>query len=43
MLSTEKLRPLSMDDFLTALKRIKPSISKSEITKYEEWAREYAS
>ncbi|MHA1595679.1 MAG: AAA family ATPase [Candidatus Baldrarchaeia archaeon] len=42
LLKTEKIRPITMDDFLEALKRIKPSISKEEIAKYEDWARAYS-
>lgn len=35
-------RKVNMGDFLEALKIIKPSLSRSEIDKYERWAREYA-
>ncbi len=38
-----KPRPVKMEDFLEALKVVKPSVSKSEIAKYEKWAREFGS
>ena len=38
-----KPRPVSMDDFLYALKVVKPSIKPEEVKKYERWAREFAS
>jgi len=36
-----KPRPVMMEDFLHALKVIRPSVSKAEIRKYEEWARTF--
>lgn len=38
-----KPRKVNMEDFLYALKIIKPSLTKEEIRKYEEWARLYGS
>jgi len=38
-----KPRPVKMSDFIEALKTIKPSVSKKEIAKYEEWARMFGS
>jgi len=37
-----KPRPVQMSDFLEAIKKIKPSVSKEEIRKYEEWARKFS-
>ena len=37
-----KPRPVIMKDFLEALKIIKPSISREEVRKYEEWSRRFA-
>ncbi len=37
-----KPRPVTMGDFLEAIKIIKPSVSREEIEKYERWARKYA-
>jgi SpoVK/Ycf46/Vps4 family AAA+-type ATPase len=38
-----KLRALNMNDFLNSLKKIKPSVSKSECTHYEEWNKQFGS
>ncbi|MHA1722806.1 MAG: AAA family ATPase [Candidatus Baldrarchaeia archaeon] len=37
----EKLRPVTMQDFMQSLSKIKPSVSQDEITRYEEWTREF--
>lgn len=37
----EKLRPVTMQDFMQSLSKIKPSVSQDEIMRYEEWAREF--
>lgn len=36
-----KPRPVNMNDLLTSMSRIKPVVSREEISKYEEWASEY--
>ncbi len=38
-----KPRPVRMEDFIAALKVIRPSVSKKEIIKYEQWARMFSS
>lgn len=38
----EKIRPVTMQDFMQSLSKIKPSVSLDEIRRYEEWAREFA-
>jgi len=38
-----KPRPVTMEDFIEALKIIKPSVSEKEIYKYEEWAKSFGS
>jgi len=38
-----RLRPLKMSDFEAALKKIRPSITKEEIERYEKWAMEFGS
>lgn len=38
-----KPRPVRMQDFLTALNNISPSVSPSELVKYEEWEAEFGS
>ncbi|MHA1616027.1 MAG: AAA family ATPase [Candidatus Njordarchaeales archaeon] len=38
-----KPRPVNMEDFLRALRKVRSSITKEEIRKYVEWARKYAS
>ncbi|MEM1798519.1 MAG: hypothetical protein QXX87_04770, partial [Candidatus Jordarchaeales archaeon] len=37
-----KVRPVTREDFLKALKTVKPSVSPSEIMKFKEWAKEFA-
>jgi len=37
-----KIRPVMRDDFLKAMKIVKPSVSPSEITRFKEWAEEFA-
>lgn len=37
-----KIRPVTRDDFLEALRVVKPSVSPSELTKFKEWAEEFA-
>lgn len=37
-----KVRPVTREDFLKALKTVKPSVSPSEITRFKEWAKEFA-
>ncbi|MFA4662992.1 ATP-binding protein [Pyrococcus kukulkanii] len=36
------VRPLEMDDFKEAFKKVKSPVTKMEIRKYEKWAREFA-
>ena len=36
-----KLRSLKQEDFETALRKVKPSITEKELIKYESWAREF--
>lgn len=38
-----KPRPVNMSDFIEALKIVKPSVSKKEIAKYDEWAKIFGS
>ncbi|OYT28197.1 MAG: hypothetical protein B6U95_04545 [Thermofilum sp. ex4484_82] len=38
----EKIRPVTMRDFMQSLSKIKPSVSPEEIERYEEWTREFA-
>jgi len=38
-----KLRPLTVKDFLTSLKKMKPSVSQAECTHYEEWNSQFGS
>ena len=33
--------PLGMEDFIEALKSSKPSVGKSDLTKYEAWMKEF--
>ncbi|MBS7247407.1 MAG: AAA family ATPase [Candidatus Jordarchaeales archaeon] len=40
--SDVKIRPVTRDDFLEALRVVKPSVSPSELTKFKEWAKEFA-
>ena len=43
MTSEEMAEPVTMDDFLTSLRRISPSVSKEDIKKHENWRNEYGS
>ncbi|MHA1754922.1 MAG: hypothetical protein ACTSYR_05350, partial [Candidatus Odinarchaeia archaeon] len=38
-----KVRPLTMDDILKSMVKVKPVVTEEEIRKYEEWASEHAS
>ncbi len=40
--SDAKIRPVTRDDFVNALRVVKPSVSPSEIVKFKEWAKEFA-
>lgn len=33
--------PLCMDDFLEALKNVKPSVGKGDLANYEKWMKEF--
>ena len=39
----ENALPVTMADFQEALDKIKPSVSKTDIVKYEQWLKEYGS
>ena len=43
MTSEEMAEPITMDDFLQAVRRISPSVSKEDIRKHEQWKDEYGS
>jgi SpoVK/Ycf46/Vps4 family AAA+-type ATPase len=37
-----KVRPVSMEDFLTAVKRVKPVVSESELQRFTQWDEEFS-
>ncbi|MFQ6126185.1 MAG: AAA family ATPase [Candidatus Heimdallarchaeota archaeon] len=40
--ATSKVRPVTKQDFLTSLQRIKPSVSPQELISYEDWQKQFA-
>lgn len=38
--ATYRVLPIKSDEILEAIKRVKPAVSKAELERYEEWARE---
>ena len=39
---TKKVRPVTQQDFLNSIQKIKPSVTPEEVQRYEEWAKEHA-
>ncbi|TFF86540.1 MAG: AAA family ATPase [Promethearchaeota archaeon] len=37
----EKVRPVSRDDFISAMEKIKPAVSPDELQKYDEWTQSF--
>jgi SpoVK/Ycf46/Vps4 family AAA+-type ATPase len=37
----DDIRPIELSDFVASLNTIRPSVSKSSLAKYEEWAKEF--
>ncbi|KAK3305491.1 P-loop containing nucleoside triphosphate hydrolase protein [Chaetomium strumarium] len=37
----DEIRPIELSDFVASLNTIRPSVSKSSLAKYEEWAKEF--
>jgi SpoVK/Ycf46/Vps4 family AAA+-type ATPase len=35
--------PVSMEDFTEALKKVKPSVDRSELARYEDWKKKFGS
>lgn len=36
-----QVRPIGMPDFVQAVNAIKPSVSREQLRRFEEWTREY--
>jgi SpoVK/Ycf46/Vps4 family AAA+-type ATPase len=37
----DEIRPIELSDFVASLTNIRPSVSKTGIKEYEEWAKEF--
>jgi SpoVK/Ycf46/Vps4 family AAA+-type ATPase len=40
-MSMDEIRPIELSDFVASLATIRPSVSKSSLKEYEDWAREF--
>ena len=40
-MTMDQIRPIELGDFLASLATIRPSVSKSGLKEYEDWAREF--
>ena len=39
----EEIRPIDFDDFVTSLRKIRPSVSKASLRAFEKWNDEFGS
>jgi SpoVK/Ycf46/Vps4 family AAA+-type ATPase len=39
----EEIRPIDFDDFVTSLRKIRPSVSKESLRAFEKWNDEFGS
>jgi len=39
----EEIRPIEFDDFVTSLRKIRPSVSKQSLKAFEKWNDEFGS
>ncbi|CAK9867810.1 unnamed protein product [Sphagnum jensenii] len=42
-ISKDEMRPISVQDFMTALQQVRPSVSESEVGVYQDWNRQFGS
>jgi SpoVK/Ycf46/Vps4 family AAA+-type ATPase len=42
-ISKDEMRPISVQDFMTALQQVRPSVSESEVGLYEDWNCQFGS
>lgn len=40
-MTMEEIRPIELKDFVASLVTIRPSVSKSSLKQYEDWAKEF--
>ena len=40
-MTMDEIRPIEFIDFLSSLETIRPSVSKSGLREYEEWAKQF--
>lgn len=40
-MTMDEIRPIELSDFIASLATIRPSVSKTSLKKYEDWAREF--
>jgi SpoVK/Ycf46/Vps4 family AAA+-type ATPase len=40
-MTMDEIRPIELSDFIASLATIRPSVSKSGIKEYEDWAKEF--
>lgn len=41
MMKMDEIRPMELSDFIASLQTIRPSVSKSGLKEYEDWAGEF--
>lgn len=40
-MTMDEIRPMEVSDFVSSLSTIRPSVSKTGLKEYEDWAREF--
>lgn len=40
-MTMDDIRPIALEDFMTSLTSIRPSVSKAGLKEYEDWAKEF--
>jgi len=40
-MTMDQIRPIGLEDFLSSLKSIRPSVSKQGLKQFDDWAKEY--